>query len=253
MTRANEALGNSNRELEQFAYVASHDLQEPLRKISSYCQLLLEEEGDNLSDDGREYVDVAIRGAERLRHLVRDLLQFSRITSRGKELENVCTNNCVQEAIDNLAMVIQETGAKITTFSFPDVIADRSHLTLLFQNLISNALKYRSDQTPCIEIGGQAHGNQFEFFVRDNGIGIDPQFYGRIFQVFQRLHNRDEYSGTGIGLALCKRIVNRLGGAIRVESVPDEGSTFFFTVNISPQEDSHYEHGDHIPVSLSAN
>jgi PAS domain S-box-containing protein len=225
------ALAQSNSELEQFAYIASHDLQEPLRKISSYCQLLREEQGDRLDEDGLDYLDVAINGAERLRTLVRDLLAFSRITTRGKPVAPTDANKCLAAAIDNLELAIEECGAQITYGHLPIVLADESQLILLFQNLIGNAIKFRGDAPPEVHVSGRRVGSQFEFFVRDNGIGIDPKFEDRIFKIFQRLHNRREYSGTGIGLALCKRIVERCGGRIWIESTPGAGSTFFFCLN----------------------
>jgi len=231
MRRANEALEKSNVELQQFAYIASHDLQEPLRKISSYCQLLKEEQGERLDEEGREYLDVAIDGAERLKTLVRDLLTLSRITTRGKPLAATDADDCLEAALENLELAIEENGAQLTCDPLPVVMADGSQLTLLFQNLVSNALKYRAESVPVIHIGGRDLGGVYEFFVRDNGIGIDPQFNQRIFKIFQRLHNRRDYSGTGIGLALCQRTVERFGGRIWVESEPGAGSTFFFTMH----------------------
>lgn len=230
LERLVEEVDRSNQELEQFAYVASHDLQEPLRKIASYCQLLKEECSQQLDDEQREYLDVAINGAKRLRLLVQDLLAFSRVTTRGKPLAPVNANACLQAALENLEMTVNETNAVVTSDSLPTVEADESQLTLLFQNLIANGIKYRSEKIPEIHVGMSDRGNECEIFVLDNGIGIDPQFNERIFQIFQRLHNRRKYSGTGIGLAICKRIVERFGGNIWIESQPGEGSTFFFTL-----------------------
>jgi PAS domain S-box-containing protein len=220
----------SNDELEQFAYVASHDLQEPLRKIASYCKLLQEEKAENLDEEGRHYLDVAIDGARRLQTLVRDLLTFARITTRGKPLSTTNTVNSLQEAINSLSLSIEERGAVITFDPLPKVMADAGQLTHLFQNLIGNAIKYCSSPVPEVHVGSREKDGELEIFVRDNGIGIDPKFHEKIFQVFQRLHNRKEYSGTGIGLALCKRIVERFGGQIRVDSSTGEGSTFIFTI-----------------------
>lgn len=231
MQEANESLERSNQELEQFAYVASHDLQEPLRKIAAYCQLLKEEHGEQLDGQGQQYLDIAISGAERLRTLVQDLLAFSRITTRGKELAPTSANDTLRMALENLEFVIQENGAQVTADPLPVVLADDSQLTLLFQNLIGNAIKYRRDVPPEIHITSRKlDDNYYEFFVRDNGIGIEADYHARIFEIFQRLHNRRSYSGTGIGLAVCKRIVERFGGRIWVESTADVGSTFYFTL-----------------------
>ena len=228
---ANERLTRSNAELEQFAYIASHDLQEPLRKITSYCELLKEEQGDQLNEEGLDYLNVAIRGAGRLSSLVSDLLAFSRLTTRGKPIAHTDANECLEAAIENLEMAIEESGAKVHAEPLPVVMADDGQLILLFQNLLSNAIKYRSEASPEIHVGARDAGGEFEFFVRDNGIGIDPQFNERIFQIFQRLHNKRAYSGTGIGLAFCKRIVGRFGGKIWVDSAPGQGSTFYFTIS----------------------
>lgn len=252
LKEANQKLSQSNAELEQFAYIASHDLQEPLRKISSYCQLVKEEQANRLDEDGIEYLNVAIDGAERLRTLVRDLLAFSRITTRGKSLAPTSASHCLQAAIENLELTIDDNDGRITSDPLPDVIADESQLTLLFQNLIGNAIKFRAEPPPEVHVGGRSLGEQFEFFVRDNGIGIDPQYNDRIFQIFQRLHNRREYGGTGIGLALCKRIVERCGGKIRVVSTPNEGSTFYFTLQIAASKGDNHVKSDQQLVCAGA-
>lgn len=225
---ANERLQQSNTELEQFAYVASHDLQEPLRKISSFCTLLKEEQGDRLDGEGLGYLDTSIQSAERLKTLISDLLAFSRVTTRGKPLCPTDAGECVRVALDNLSVLIEETGAELHVSPLPVVRAEANQLTMVFQNLIGNAIKYRSDEAPKVYVGTRVVDDRYEFFVRDNGIGIDPKFFDKIFQVFQRLHNRREYKGTGIGLALCKRIIERFGGQVRVESEPGAGSTFYF-------------------------
>ena len=223
-------LAKSNEELEQFAYVASHDLQEPLRKISSYCQLLAEEQSDRLSEEGRDFLNVVLNGADRLRRLVHDLLLFSRITTHGKPLGITDGQACFGVAVDNLEIAIRESGAQITHDPLPQVLADEGQLVQVFQNLIANAIKYRSEVAPAIHVGARELDGWFEIKVCDNGIGIPQEFRGRIFKVFQRLHNRRDYEGTGIGLSLCRRIVERFGGSMRVESRPGEGSTFFFTL-----------------------
>lgn len=237
---ANEMLAKSNHELEQFAYIASHDLQEPLRKIASYAQLLREDCGQQFGKEGHDYLDVVIGGATRLRTLVSDLLTLSRITTRGMPLSATPANECLQGAIENLELAIQEGGALISYEPLPLVIADEGQLILLFQNLLGNALKYRGEATPEIHVSARDLDTHFEISIQDNGIGIDPQFNERIFDIFQRLHNRREYKGTGIGLALCKRIVERFDGQIGVDSVPGEGSRFHFTIR---KADRHAAHG----------
>lgn len=242
-------LDSSNRELEQFAYIASHDLQEPLRKISAYCQLLREEQGDRLEKEGLDYLRVAIDGAERLKALVRDLLAFSRIATRGNELGPVDAEECLDEALDNLEVTRRESLAEIVRAPLPAVIADRSQLVRLLQNLVSNAIKYRGDEAPRIEIGWERldadADHLYRFFVRDNGIGIADEHQEQVFGIFQRLHNRREYSGTGIGLAICKRIVERFGGSIWIESEEGCGSTFYFTVRGLEGEEHNAPSGTH--------
>ena len=228
--QANETLAKSNTELEQFAYVASHDLQEPLRKIASFCQLLQEEQSHALDEDGKEYLQIAINGAKRLQTMVRDLLAFSRISTHNKPLVTTDANLSLHDAMADLAMAIEEKNASIDYELLPKVLGDPGQLTQVFQNLIGNAIKYCSEEIPRVVIGFKDLGSIYEFFVKDNGIGIDPEFHARIFEVFQRLHNRRSYSGTGIGLALSKRVIERFGGEIRVESSLGNGSTFFFTL-----------------------
>lgn len=223
-------LGQSNSELEQFAYVASHDLQEPLRKISSYASLLEEECGDEVNEDGQAYIHVIVDGASRMKHLIQDLLAFSRIGRRGDTMEPVDTTQCLQDAIESLEISIAESEATITFDRLPAVLADQSQLIMLFQNLVGNALKYRTETPPVIEIEASDLGQEIEIAIKDNGIGIAPRYQERIFEIFQRLHNRREYSGTGIGLAVCKRIVERFEGTIRVEPNAPQGSTFLITL-----------------------
>ncbi len=228
-----ELLSKSNKELEQFASVASHDLQEPLRKISTYCQLLAEEQGDRLDEEGRAFLDVAIDGANRLSRLVKDLLVFSRVTTHGKPLEPTEAQECLRIAIADLEFAIQDSHATITHDPLPEVLAEQGQLIQLFQNLLGNAIKYCAASRPVVHIGvkelkGNVEG--YEFSVADNGIGIESRFHERVFEVFQRLHSRSEYEGTGIGLAVCKRIVERFGGEIRIESEIGSGSTFLFTL-----------------------
>jgi PAS domain S-box-containing protein len=224
-------LARSNKDLEQFAYVASHDLQEPLRMVSAFVQLLASEYQDKFDDKGKEFIGFAVEGAQRMSQLVRDLLAYSRTTLTGKTLQPVSSENALQAALANLKLPVEETQAKITWNSLPMVQADPVQLTQLFQNLLSNALKFRHADRPVeIQIGHREFDGQCEFSVRDNGIGIDPEHHGKIFQIFQRLHSRDRYPGTGIGLAICKKIVERHGGRIWLESTKGEGTTFRFTL-----------------------
>ncbi len=229
--RQRKELARSNAELEQFAYVASHDLQEPLRMVISYLQLLERRYKDQLDASADEFIDYAIEGAERMQTLIRDLLTFSRVGTRGQPLTVVEGEQAWQRAIANLQLAIQESEAVITHDLLPPVMADITQLTQLFQNLVGNALKFRQQQVPHIHIGVLDSGDDnLTFYVRDNGIGIEMQYHDRIFAIFQRLHSRTKYPGTGIGLALCKKIVERHGGRIWFESEPERGTTFYFTL-----------------------
>lgn len=223
-------LKRSNEELEQFAYVASHDLQEPLRAVTGCVQLLQKFYGDKLDGEARELIQHAVDGASRMRDLINDLLAFSRVGTRGAPLVPTDMERVVDAALANLSVSLHETGAEVTRDPMPTVMGDASQLAQLFQNLIGNAVKFRSERQPRIHIGAREVGESWEFSVRDNGIGIEPQYLDRIFVIFQRLHTRAEYDGTGIGLAICKRIVERHGGGIRAESEPGKGSTFSFTI-----------------------
>jgi PAS domain S-box-containing protein len=227
---AMQDLKRSNAELEQFAYVASHDLQEPLRMVSSYLQLLSRRYQGKLDSDADEFIDFAVDGARRMQRLIEDLLAFSRIGTRGKPFEQVNANLALDKALANLTVTIEETSSKIMRSELPTLNADQTQLVQLFQNLIVNGIKFhKTDETPKVEISAVQEGNEWKFAVQDNGIGIDLQFAERIFVIFQRLHPRTEYPGTGIGLAICKKIVERHGGRIWVESKPDAGATFYFT------------------------
>jgi len=223
-------LERSNQELEQFAYVASHDLQEPLRMVASYTQLLAQRYGDRLDPDAHEFIGFAVDGAARMRRLINDLLEYSRVTTRGDAPAPVDAQAALGEALTNLRSAIQETGGVVTAEPLPRVQADATQLSQLFQNLIGNALKFRGDAPPQVHISVTPWEGAWRFAVADNGIGIDPQYFDRIFAIFQRLHPSHRYPGTGIGLALCKRIVERHGGRLWVESTPGRGSAFYFTL-----------------------
>lgn len=230
-----EELARSNRELEQFAYVASHDLQEPLRMVASYTQLLARRYKDKLDEDANEFIHYAVDGAMRMQALINDLLTISRVGTRGKPLQTCESGLALEHATINLRLAIQDAGATVTHDPMPTVIADVSQLTQLLQNLIGNALKFHSGDAPKIHVGAERRGKEWIVSVRDNGIGISPEFFDRIFVIFQRLHGKQEYPGTGIGLAVCKKIVERHGGRIWVESEPGKGATFFFTLAAAPK------------------
>ncbi|HXF78671.1 MAG TPA: ATP-binding protein [Usitatibacter sp.] len=223
-------LERSNEELQQFAYVASHDLQEPLRMVSSYTQLLGRRYGDRLDGDAKEFMEFIVDGAARMKQLIEDLLAYSRVGTRGRELSPASSAAALDKALSNLRASQEASGARITHDEMPEVVADATQLTQLFQNLIGNAMKFRAADDPRIHVGAETRDKVWAFTVRDNGIGLDPQYADRIFMMFQRLHNKAEYPGTGIGLAICKKIVERHGGHIWVESRPGEGATFGFTL-----------------------
>jgi PAS domain S-box-containing protein len=227
-------LERSNQELEQFAYVASHDLQEPLRMVSSYTQLLARRYADKLDRDGHEFVQFAVEGAARMQALINDLLAYSRVGSKGKPFGPVDTAEVLRRVLKNLEIAVQESDARITVDPLPTVTGDATQLTQLFQNLVGNAIKFRGSQPPVIRISAASDpkegGVLWQFVVRDQGLGIESQHFERIFVIFQRLHSREEYPGTGIGLAVCKKIVERHGGQIWVESKPGAGTAFYFTL-----------------------
>ena len=226
----NEELHRSNKELEQFAYVASHDLQEPLRMVSSFTQLLQKRYKDKLDDDAHQFIKYAVDGAVRMQGLINDLLSFSRIGTRGQKFSEVDFNQVIGRTISNLSISIQEKNALIVNDELPSVYGDMSQLVQLMQNLIGNAIKF-CDTNPRIKISSAEENNHYVFSVKDNGIGIEKNYFEKIFLIFQRLVSKEEYGGTGIGLAICKRIIERHGGKIWVESEAGEGSTFYFTLN----------------------
>jgi PAS domain S-box-containing protein len=223
-------LERSNKELEQFAYVASHDLQEPLRMISSYTQLLAQRYEGQLDEKAHKYIDYAVDGAVRMQGLINDLLAYSRVNTQGKSLETVDSHSVLGTTLRNLAVDIEENRAIVINDDLPIVRADATQLSQVFQNLISNSIKFRGADLPRINISARDVGHEWIFSVQDNGIGIEAKYVDKVFVIFQRLHTRKEYPGTGIGLAICKRIVERHGGRIWYESEPGKGVTFYFTL-----------------------
>ncbi len=230
--RYSNELERSNRELDNFASIAAHDLRAPLRVVSGFAVLLQKHYKEKLDAEADRYISHIVEGIGRMNHLINDLLQYARVGTREKPLVPVDVNAIIEKTLANLTYEIKESSAVITVDSLPTVYADSTQLIQLFQNLVGNAIKYRSN-TPRIHISAERKDGEWLFRVSDNGIGIDPRQFDRIFEIFQRLCASDEYSGTGIGLAICKKIVERLGGRIWVESKPGEGSTFFFTLPVT--------------------
>jgi PAS domain S-box-containing protein len=231
--QAAENLERSNKELEQFAYAASHDLQEPLRSIVGFLQLLQLHYGDQLDEKGRQYIKRVVAASHRMQIMIRDLLSLSRVTTSNGTFLQTNLNSLVKSVLDNLEPTLRKNHAEVVCADLPILSVDSSQMQSLFQNVILNGIKYNISPNPKVEIGCSPSGNVCQFYVRDNGIGISPQFYQRIFIAFQRLHTAKEYDGTGLGLALCRKIVERHGGKIWVESVPGEGSTFHFTLPVT--------------------
>jgi PAS domain S-box-containing protein len=226
-----EELNRSNEELGQFAYIASHDLQEPLRMVASYTQLLSRRYKGKLDPEADEFIAFAVDGAGRMQRLIQDLLAFSRVGTKGQELLDTSSEDALQQALVNLRGAIEDSGALVTHDPLPGVLADETQLTQLFQNLIGNGIKYQNPGIPQVHVSAARNGGKkWTFSVKDNGLGIDSQYFERIFGMFQRLHKREEFAGTGIGLAICKKIVERHGGTISVESQPGQGSTFSFAL-----------------------
>jgi PAS domain S-box-containing protein len=226
-----EKLQQSNAELEQFAYVASHDLQEPLRMVASYVQLLERRYKGKLDPEADEFIAYAVDGANRMRGLIDDLLTYSRVSRLGKPFEPTDLESTLDVVLMNLQASIAENGAVVTHDKLPVVMADGGQMVQLLQNLIGNAIKFHSKDPPRVHVSAQVKENEYLFAVRDNGIGIAPEYFDRLFKIFQRLHTREEYPGSGIGLAICKKIVERHGGRIWIESQVGKGSTIYFTLN----------------------
>jgi PAS domain S-box-containing protein len=224
-------LRRSNEELQQFAYVSSHDLQEPLRMVASYTQLLAKRYKGRLDSDADEFIAFAVDGCSRMQGLIQDLLAYSRAGTNGKTLCEVSGEEALQEALTNLRITIEQSGAVVSHDSLPAIETDETQLTQVFQNLVGNAIKYRAAEAPRVHVSAAKNGdNEWIFSVRDNGLGIAPQYFDRIFVLFQRLHGRNEFEGTGIGLAICKKVLERLGGRIWVDSQLGTGSTFYFAL-----------------------
>jgi PAS domain S-box-containing protein len=231
LARRSSELEQSNAELQQFAYVASHDLQEPLRMVVSFLGLLKKRYSDKLDAEAQEFIDFAVDGGTRMQQLIQDLLTYSRVGGRDLAVETVDSNMLLDDVLRELRGSIEEQRARVTRGQLPRVQADPTQLARVLQNLIANAIKFRApDSTPRVHMDAQRLPAAWMFSVKDNGIGIPPEQFDRIFRIFQRLHSQTEYPGTGIGLAICKRIVERHGGRIWVESSPGEGTTFFFTI-----------------------
>jgi light-regulated signal transduction histidine kinase (bacteriophytochrome) len=228
--RTEEDLIRSNKDLQQFAYVASHDLQEPLRNVASSLQMLKKKYNNKLDAEADQYIYYAVEGATRMKSLIQDLLAYSRVGTRGKRPESADCEQVLARTLNNLKPAISESGAIITHDQLPAVLADDTQLLQVFQNLIGNAIKFRRDEPPQIHVSAVKNKDDWIFSIKDNGIGIESHHLERIFVIFQRLHKRSQYEGTGMGLAIVKKVIERHGGRVWVESEPGVGTTFYFTL-----------------------
>jgi light-regulated signal transduction histidine kinase (bacteriophytochrome) len=238
LSRTNRELRLSNRDLKQFAYIASHDLQEPLRAVSGFTELLRNEYGPQLDDKAREFMDFTVDGVRRMQLLIDNLLDYSRVEAQGRPFREIDSRDVLQQALRNLNEAIEESGASVTDEGLGSVVADESQLVRVFQNLIGNAIKFRGPSPPQIHVRSESRQQHVQFTICDNGIGIKSPDQERIFTIFQRLHSQEDYPGTGIGLAICQRIVERHGGRIWVESQSGQGSCFHFTLAQPPVPDA---------------
>jgi PAS domain S-box-containing protein len=229
LEKARKELERSNEELHRFGYVASHDLQEPLRMIVSYVQLLERRYKGKLDSDADDYINFAVDGAKRMQNLINDLLSYSRVDSRGKVFESTNMEKVFEAAMDNLQVAIEDSKAEVTHEPLPTVVADEVQMVQIFQNMVANAIKFHDKEAPRVHVSAELKENEWLFSVKDNGMGIEPQYFDRIFIIFQRL-NGQEYSGTGLGLSIVKKIIERHGGRVWVESEYGKGSTFYFTI-----------------------
>jgi light-regulated signal transduction histidine kinase (bacteriophytochrome) len=231
LIEANKSLKNANEELKVFASLASHDMREPLRMISSFMSLLQKKYSDALDDKAQQYISFAVDGAKRLTFLINDLLEYSKVGFDQKNVEPLQVNSLIEEVLALKSSLIRESGATIIVDPLPEIKGIKTPIQILFQNLIGNAIKYRNpDSAPSIKISGRELPDFWEFSIKDNGIGIDPDYLEEIFGIFKRLHPKEKYPGTGMGLATCKKIVMQHGGKIWAESIPGEGSKFLFTI-----------------------
>ena len=236
LAAANEILERSNIELQQFAYIASHDLQSPLRSISGFVQLLKMKYESKLDEQAGDWIRRAVQAIGQMQALIQDLLAYSRVDSRLRPFVPISFLDVFNDTVGLLESSISDAGGRVTCGELPVITGDRSQLVQLMDNLIGNGIKYHGDKTPRVHVSAERNGNEWTFSVRDNGIGIAPEYYERIFEIFQRLHDKKDYPGTGIGLAVCRRIVDGHGGRIWVESGPGQGSTFHFTIPVRPDE-----------------
>ncbi|MEP4544568.1 MAG: ATP-binding protein, partial [Saccharospirillum sp.] len=238
-----EALERSNRELKEFAFIASHDLREPLRKIISFSKLLLSKDYGNFTDEGETFANYVVDAAERMRELLDSLLSYSRVTSHGGQFVLTDLNEVVREVLSDLQMTIEESQARLEVASLDQLTMDPSQIRQLLQNIVSNALKYRrQEQPPIIRIQGEAvNGDRYRLTIEDNGIGFDNQYSEQIFEVFKRLHGRDSYPGTGMGLAICRKIVDRHQGVIRADSTPGKGTRFVIELPVNPHTEAAHD------------